>query len=248
MPVIRLKKKGDKMRINQRISLVILLAICLTFLSQTIFAQNIKDLNSEIYSKLKCCKCSVSFTTCTCQHAKEMKAYISSLIESNVPVDDIFYKVAKKFTLDTIIDKQVRDRIEKRIINESGGKRPQAVLESASFNLGTVSKKQGIISKTFKLYNKGNDVLVVKNLKTSCACVTAAVKIGKNKSAYFGTTGAPSDWQVQINPGKSADIEVAIDLKHHTVNIGRLIREIYISTNDLLNPEITIRLEVEVTD
>lgn len=229
------------MQIQHKIGLIMVFFTGLIFSPQNFtLAQNVNDLNSEIYSKLKCCKCSVSFTTCTCEHAKEMKAYISGLIESNVSIDDIFYKVAKKFTLEVITDKQIRDKAEKRIIEETGGKRPQAALESNSFSLGQVSKKQGIIGRTFKLYNRGNDILTVKNLKTSCSCVTAALQMGKVKSPYFGTTGAPENWQVQIVPGKNADIEALIDLNHRTVSVGRLIREVYISTNDPLNPELSV--------
>ncbi|MDP3143010.1 MAG: DUF1573 domain-containing protein [Candidatus Omnitrophota bacterium] len=177
-----------------------------------------------------------------------MKAYIEALLEMGVGKEDVFYKVAKKFSPNLILDDKIKSQVEQKLVQESGGKMPQAVLEAATFNLGTVSKKQGTIGKVFKLFNRGNDILVAKNLKTSCPCVTAALKMGKTKSPYFGTTGAPADWQVQVNPGKSAEIEAVIDLNHRTVSVGKLIREVYINTNDLLNPEITIKLEVEVTD
>ncbi len=62
-----------------------------------VFAQATSDLKADIYSKLKCCDCNMAFGPCGCKEAIEMKAYIEALIDSGVPRDDIFYKVAKKF-------------------------------------------------------------------------------------------------------------------------------------------------------
>lgn len=228
--------------------LIISIFAVLSFLSSIVYAENIKDINNEIYSKLRDRRCNMPLSQCNCPDAREMKAYIEALIEMDINKEDIFYKVAKKFSPNLILDKQIREAVEKRIIEESKGKRPQAALEPTSFDFGKVSKKLGKIHKIFKLHNKGNDVLIIRNLKASCPCVTISIKVGNNKSPYFDTSGAPAGWQVQIKPGKSAEIEAVIDLQHSTVNVGKLIREIYINTNELLNPEITLRVEAEVTD
>jgi len=237
------------MQILSKMSKVILSGFCLLLSFQIVFAQDISTLKADIYSKIGCITCKdMTVDKCNCPKSREMRAYIDALIEMDVPRDELFYKVAKKFTLKAIMDQQIRGAIEKRLLKESGGKTPQAVLETASANLGTVSKRQGKISKVFKLQNQGNAILTINSLKASCPCVTAAVKVGRNKSPYFGTNGPPAGWQAEINPGKSAEIEAVIDLNHRTVSVGKLIREVYISTNDVLNPETTLRIEAEVTE
>lgn len=234
------------MRIH-KIAVFLLLCGCLLFLSHSaIFAQEVKVSKSEIYSKLKCCACNVSFAQCVCAEAKEMKAYIDALIETGLPQEGIFDKVAKKFSLDVIIDQETKIQVEKRLIKETGEKRPQIVLEPSFFDFGRVSKKQGKISKIFKLHNKGSASLIVKRIKTTCPCSLASLSIKGRKSPYFGTEGSPENWQAEIKPGLSAELEVVIDLASPHINTGRIIRDVSIATNDPLYPETTVRVQVEV--
>ncbi len=234
------------MRIH-RIAAFLLLCGCLLFIFHSaIFAQEAKVSKSEIYSKLKCCACNVSFAQCVCAEAKEMKAYIDALIETGLPQEGIFDKVAKKFSLDVIIDQETKIQVEKRLIKETGEKRPQIVLEPSFFDFGRVSKKQGKISKIFKLHNKGSASLIVKRIKTTCPCSLASLSIKGRKSPYFGTEGSPENWQAEIKPGLSAELEVVIDLASPHINTGRIIRDVSIATNDPLYPETTVRVQVEV--
>jgi len=237
------------MKISTQMRWLILSFFGLALLSPMAFAKNNDAIKSEIYSKIECLTCrNMTIDKCNCPKAREMKAYIEALLDTEMAAEEIFYRVAKKFSLRVIMDRQIRAEVEKRLVQETGGKMAKAVLDISSFNLGTVSKGQGKVSHIFKLHNRGNGVLIVKNLKASCPCVTVSLKIGKNKTPYFGTNGAPADWQIQVNPGKSAEIEVVIDLQHRTVSVGKLMREVYINTNDVLNPETTLRIEAEVTD
>ena len=162
--------------------------------------------------------------------------------------EDIFYKTAKKFSLKTIQDEQLRQNIEKKLIQEAGKNRPQIFLEPASFDFGSVNKRQGKISKTFKLSNKGNSPLVIKNIKTSCPCASVSLKVNKTKSPYFGTEGSPGDWQSEIKPGKSGELELIVDLASPHVKTGRLTRDASLISNDPVYPEVSVRVEAEVKD
>jgi len=236
------------MRISHKVYLVILSSLCLAFVSQITFAQNNEGLKSEVYSKLKCCVCPESFDKCSCPEAKEMKAYIDALLENGVGKEEILYKVAKKFSLKTIIDEQVKQEIEKRLIKEAGQNHPQIVLESNSFDFGNVSKKQGKISKIFKFVNKGNSPLVIKSMKTSCPCATVSLKTNKIKNQYIGIEGSPKDWQSEIKPGESGEIELMVDLASSHVKTGKLIRDASLISNDPVYPEVAVRVEAEVKD
>jgi len=88
------------------------------FFPRITFAQNIGADKLEIYSVLKCCSCQEPFYNCTCPEAIEMKAYIEALFSTGASKDDIFYKIAKKFSLETIQDEKLKQNIEKRLISE----------------------------------------------------------------------------------------------------------------------------------
>jgi hypothetical protein len=229
----------------------VIIAMSFTWLvvfSQGLFAQNTGSLRQEIHSKLRDKRCNMPLSECDCPEAKEMKAYIDALLETGTAKDEIYYKVAKKFSLKTILDENVKKEAERRLTVEAGENRPRIVLESNSFNFGEVKKAQGKVSTIFKLSNQGNRALVIKNIKASCNCTAASLKSGKNQSQYFDTKGAPADWQMEIKPNNSAELEVVLDLAHNSVKPGDLIREVMITSNDPLYPELSVRVEAKVLD
>lgn len=234
------------MRFFYRTSGIIFISLIL--FSQVVFAQGIDAQKLDIYSKLKDPLCVVSLEKSYCPTAMQMRGYIDALLEVGVAKDEIFYKVTKKFTPQVLLDKKLKAGIEQRLIKEAGGKRAQIIPGPVTSNFGKVSKKQSKVNKIFKLYNKGNVDLVLTNVRVSCPCVSASLKIGKNKSSYFGVAGAGSGWQTVIEPGKSGELEVALDLNHASMGMGKQIRNVFVSNNDPLNPEATLTVEIEVME
>lgn len=233
------------MSLSNKICLVV---ICLLCVPQITFAQDKPDLKSEIYSKFRDRSCNMPLGKCNCPDAREMKAYIDALIETGTGKDDIFYKVAKKFSLNLILDKQVKEIIEKRLSDELGRNRPKIIIEPASFDYGSVSKKQAKISSVFKLTNRGKVPLIIKNLKTLCPCTLVSLSVDKSKSPYFKTEGAPADWQMEIKPNNAGHLEVELDLLDPHANLGKMVRDILIVSNDPIYPETTLQVSVFVTD
>jgi hypothetical protein len=223
--------------------------VCLVFFfSEYLLAQDVDSLKKEIYSKLTNPHCNMPLTECECPVAKEIKGYIDALLETGVAKEEIYYKVARRFSLKAIADTQIKDTIEKRLVKDAGDKRPQIILEPNSFHFGKVSKKQGKVAKIFKVYNKGNAELIITNIRVSCVCITASLKVGENKSPYFGVEGAKSGWQEKINPQESGGLEVVFDLTDPAMVAGEQTRSIFIASNDPLYPETSIRVEVEVIE
>lgn len=231
----------------KKVVLLLCLLMVIIISAQFIFAQNANDLKAEVYSKLKCCACQLSFDICVCPEAKEMKAYVDALLENGLPKEKIFYRVAKKFSLKVLLDESTRSEVEERLIKEAGEQRPQLILEPVSFNFGKVSKKQAKIQKMFKLYNKGNAKLVITNIKVSCACASASLKVNKNKSPYFGIAGAPNNWQMAIEPNEFGELEIVLDPRHQSIRIGHLVRVVSIFSNDPLYPEVEVKVEADIT-
>jgi hypothetical protein len=112
------------MQIRYKVQPIFISFLCVLCILSGVFAQNTDALKSDIYSGLKCCNCRESFATCVCPEAKEMKVYIDALLENSISKKEIFYKVAKKFSPDTILDAQTKVEIEVRLIDEAGQKQP----------------------------------------------------------------------------------------------------------------------------
>ena len=221
--------------------------LALSLFSQIALAQDADSLKREIYSKLKNPTCDMALSECKCPEAKEIKGYIAGLLDSGSAKDEIFYKAAKKFSLKVIADDELKQVIEKRLIQEAGDSRPQIALEPADyFDFGKVDKGQGLAGKTFKLYNKGKKNLVITNIVVSCPCVSVSLIKGDEKSPYFGVKGAPTGWQAELKPNESASLEVVLDLNHKSVSIGGLLREIMLTSNDPLYPTVSITVKAEV--
>lgn len=236
------------MRVNHWLTRVILALLCAVFFTGVSLAQSPTGLKAEIYSKLKCCPCKESFAQCVCAEAKEMKAYIDALMEAGVRKDDIFYKIAKKYSLKVIIDESLKSNLEQRLIKDAGNKRPQLLLETAVFDFGTVSRKLGTLRKVFKIENKGSADLVINNLRTSCSCVSVSLIVGKNQSPYFSNQGSGVLSQLAIPPETSASLEIAFDLYHPSIKPGKVIREILFGSNDPVNKDAAIMIQMLVKE
>lgn len=230
----------------KKIFFIILLSA--VFVVKSSFAQGLEAAGMGIYPQLRCCACSTPFDKCGCPEAKGMKAYVDALLEAGMGKEEIFYKVAKKFSLNAISDEQARQEAENRFIREAGQMRPRIIVGADSFDFGRVSKSRGKISRIFKLYNKGNLPLLIKNIRTSCPCASASLKVDKDKSRYFGTAGAPGNWQMAIKPGGSGDLELTVDLASPHVKTGKMIRDASVISNDPVYPEITVEITADVTD
>jgi archaellum component FlaG (FlaF/FlaG flagellin family) len=175
-----------------------------------------------------------------------MKAYIEALKDSGVSKDDIFLKVAKKYSLDTILDKDIKARVEKELIKDFGDKRPQIVIEPKTHNFGQVLRSQGTVTNIFKIKNKGNSELIINNVYTACPCTSVYIKVNKYESPVFSTTGAPKDWQVKLQPGKVAELKVTLDLNHKSLNVGNVSRKVLVLSNDPLYPSASATISAEL--
>ncbi len=225
---------------------IMLFFLAAGFVCSAVFAQDVGALRTEIHSKLRDKRCNMPLSECNCPEAKEMKGYIDALLETGIAKDEIYYKVAKKYSLSLVLDNQLKAELEKRFVREAGSKRPRIVLETTSFNFGEVNKAQGKVSTIFKLSNEGNADLVITNLRASCVCTTISLTVDKQKSPYFDNKGAPKDWKMALKPNQTGELEVVLDLAHKAINTGDLTREVDIISNDPLYPETSVRVEAKV--
>ena len=223
-----------------------IVAICIMFFTQFAFAQSNYDLEKEIYPKLKGRSCAVSLAGHDCHDSRIVKAYIEGLKEMGVARDEIFLKVAKKFSLDNILDKQIKSAVEKKLVEEAGNKRPQIVIDQAVFNFGQVPKTQGTATHVFKINNTGKSDLIINNIYAACPCTVATLRIGDYKSPVFDTKGVTKDLKVKLQPGKTAELEVVLDLNHSNIKIGKNSRMVFILSNDPIYPSASVTVAGDV--
>lgn len=222
-----------------KITIVMLL---IAFFNITAFAGTKED----IYSKLKCCDCGKPFAPCVCVHAKEIKGYIDALLEVGLGKEEVFVKIAKKYSLDTIVDTALKEVVEKKIITEAGENRPQIFIKPLSYNLGKISKSKGKLKLKVKLQNKGKEVLKITDLKTTCVCTTVKLKIKKYTSPVFSIEGAKPGWEASIKPGGKGTLIIVTDLSHTHVHLGPMVRTVEIKSNDPLRSLIKVEFEAEI--
>lgn len=124
----------------------------------------------------------------------------------------------------------------------------KAQIGKTKHDWGEIKLKGGDVKKIFVIKNAGTGPLKLANIKTSCMCTTARVKIGGEKSPYFGMH-SNSSWVGQVLPGGEAKLEVIFDPAYHGPSgIGPIEREVTVETNDPNNRIITFNLSANVVN
>lgn len=104
--------------------------------------------------------------------------------------------------------------------------------ESDSYDFGTISMKDGTVSKTFVVSNKTLNDLRIDSVVTSCMCTVAYIVDGQNKKGPFGMPGhgneVPRANEI-IKAGEDRIIEVVFDpAAHGPLGVGPIERQVYL--------------------
>ncbi|PIP69011.1 hypothetical protein CO033_02260 [Candidatus Nomurabacteria bacterium CG_4_9_14_0_2_um_filter_32_10] len=104
------------------------------------------------------------------------------------------------------------------------------------YDFGTISMKDGDVSKTFKVTNGTSLDILIPSLTTSCMCTRAYfIEPGGNKNGPFGMQGmgVVPKLNKTIKAGESADIEVIYDPNAHgPAGVGMIDRFIYLEDSE----------------
>lgn len=123
----------------------------------------------------------------------------------------------------------------------------KATVDQKTFDWGKINMKDGNVSKTFTLKSSGTETLKLTNVKTSCHCTKARVKIADTTSPAFGMDNV-SSWIGEVPPGQEAELEVVFDPAYHgPQGAGPVNRLVSIETNDAKNSRIEFSLTALVT-
>ena len=132
----------------------------------------------------------------------------------------------------------------------NNGFSPKIEVDKAIYNFGTVSQSQGNVSTTFTITNSGSGDLIIDGMETSCMCTSASIIYQGGEGPKFGMGmhgDNPENYKLVIPAGDSATLKVYYDpLAHGKQKTAqeKIIREITIKSNDPLNFQKKVRIEV----
>lgn len=124
------------------------------------------------------------------------------------------------------------------------------VVEENDFDLGKVPIRGGLVKRSYVLENKGEEAVKIEKVSTSCMCTEAFLTSAAGKTGPFGMsghTGGNYKAGVEIGVGEKVILEAVFDpLAHGPEATGKIIREIYLETNSLNSPFVTLSFKGEV--
>lgn len=100
---------------------------------------------------------------------------------------------------------------------ESSGNALNLVLDPVNYDFGTISMKNGLVTKAFSVKNELTEAVKLSELYTSCMCTSAKIKIGSEQYGPFGMLGhgAMKMLNQTLEPGQEAQLEVTFDPNAH---------------------------------
>lgn len=214
-----------------------------------------EDMKVQIYQNVTGgCSQRQPLTVEHCYQAQMVKATIDVLIDKGLSQDDIYYKIAQRYSASFILNDEIRETIKKRASDESQILKPRIVLENFNYHLGTVSRtpppapprkitwkdRHSRIAETpapraqvagkITIWNKGKAPLSIESLQPSQGCVSARFNGPANLSI-----------------GESTTLELIVDLEHPSVKVGPFHETLTITSNDPDNPTVVLTIDAEVT-
>ena len=122
-------------------------------------------------------------------------------------------------------------------------------IASLEYDAGTISMADGLVSHAYEIKNIGEGDLEIKEIRTSCMCTTARLRVRDRLSREFGMHDNPFGWSEKIAPEETGYLEIVFDpALHGPSGIGPVTRAIYVSTNDPDNKNIEFILTAKVTE
>ncbi|TEU10523.1 MAG: DUF1573 domain-containing protein [Anaerolineales bacterium] len=202
----------------------------------------------EMFSEFICPCCGKPIGECTCDMAAERRGFVSGLASAGKNQLEIYLAYADQYGLDTFASEEVKEEVREYKVAHAPAERPQIVLEPQKVDLGNVSTKEGKVETSLTITNVGQKDLVIDSLSTSCGCTTVSVVNDGQEGPVFGT-GTPSEgWSTTIQPGDTAELRIYYDPTFHQDARGPMMREIYVSSNDPVDPVVKAAIELDQVD
>jgi len=195
-----------------------------------------------------CCGQPLDKNNICCGLAEERISYIDSLAEKRLAEEKIVIAFVEEYGLNSFASESQAEEVRELLAKTAPTDRPIISLSPDFYDFGDVSQKEGNVSVSFELKNKGEKDLVIKKMDTSCGCTFVAIDYKGETSPFFTMAGhgyENPEWEgVSIPAGETAQLKVMYDPDVHGEFRGFVIREVYIYSNDPVDFEKKIRVEL----
>lgn len=109
-------------------------------------------------------------------------------------------------------------------------------------NFGRIADDQGKINHEFKFLNKGNGVLIIDSVKTSCSCIGIGDFVNQVEQGQFG------EIPITLNPaGLSGTVQKNINVYFNGIEIPTRLRTIAIVSAGITNPKAYYKKKIGAT-
>lgn len=203
----------------------------------------------EIYPLFICPCCGKTIDADCCGMAKERKSFVDTLSQEQLSKEEIILAYIKKYGLDSFKDNDKKEEFRTSLVQTAPSDRPIISLTPDSYDFGVVSQQGGVAVTIFELENKGLSDLIINKIETSCGCTSASIIYKGNEGPRFAMPGHGineniKDWQVAIPAGEKAELKVYYDPNVHQDFLGAAIREIYVFSNDPIDFDKKVKIEL----
>jgi len=198
-----------------------------------------------IYNTFQCPCCGNPIDSNCCELAVERKAYADGLMDAQLGEREVMTRYVKRYGMDSFINENDREEFREYLIKKAPEERPQLEVFPSAVELGNASIKGGVVETAIHVKNGGEEPLVISKLSTSCGCTTTSLSFEGKESPWFGMDmgqGVSKGWKAEIPPGETATLKVRYDPSFHPDLEGYVVREIYIESNDPLQPRAKARI------
>ncbi len=207
-------------------------------------------LAQDVYPLFICPCCGKTIDVGCCGMSKERMAFVDGLVGSgNLSEDEVVEIYVQKYGLNSFIDESRQEAFRQKLIDEAPEERPIIAISPATYDFGDVSQAKGVTETLFQVENTGKTDLVINKIETSCGCTSASIVYQGKEGPVFSMPGhgineKVGDWQVAIAPNEIAQLKVYYDPNMHGDFQGAVIREIHVFSNDPIDFEAEVAIEL----
>lgn len=209
---------------------------------------------AEIYPQFLCPCCGklLDKNNICCEMARERINFIDSLVAEGKGEREIVLAYLKKYGLASLADQKRANELKDELKKSAPADRPIISLTPTTYDFGEVSLKKGTVTTSFLLKNEGKSDLIIQKLDSSCGCTSASVVYQGVEGPRFAMAGHgienPTNWQLAIAPESQAELKVYYDPTVHPDFRGPATREIYVFSNDPVDFEKKVVVELNQID
>jgi hypothetical protein len=198
-----------------------------------------------------CCGNPLDPENICCGQAKERIDYISALSDTGISNKEVVLTTVKKYGINLLINESLKEDVREELAIRAPANRPVISIDPLLYDFGDVSFAGGVVKTVMTIQNEGGSDLVVNEMDTSCGCTSASVTKDGVEGPVFGMKmhgTNPVGWSISIKPGENALLNVYYDPTVHPDLRGPVTRTVSIFSNDPIEFQKEVRIDVNQVD